>query len=85
MLADLLVLETAMSAFAGTCILMLSSRMGAPLWVGAGLLILAFLTLCFLVSNIIISRSAANRRLDMWELAQKRGLITTSEVSDDLK
>jgi|GEM_PF-6021267 len=85
MLADLFVLETSMSAFAGTCILMLSSRTGAPLWVGIGLLASAFLTLCFLVSTIIISKNAAPKRLSMWKLAQERGLIRTPEAIDELK
>ena len=85
MLADVLVLETCISAFAGTCLLSLSSRTGAPLWVGVGLLIWAFLTLSFLLMTMMIGHHAKNKRLSMWETAQQYGLLQKQSVSDDVE
>ncbi len=82
MLADLLLLESLASTLAGTLILVLSSRTGSPLWVAIALLSLAFLTGCFLLASVKMSKKSTNRRAQMVLAAQRYKILTAVDASE---
>ena len=79
MLVDLVMLQAASAAFAGTLLLALSSRQGAPLVVGTALLCWALLCSLFLVVSWRIGIRSRRERILMLEAAHEQGIVAPND------
>jgi ABC-type dipeptide/oligopeptide/nickel transport system permease component len=82
-LADLLLVESLASTLAGTLILALSSRTGLTLWLAVALLVLAFVTGCFLIVSVYLNKNSTKKRTQMILVAQSYKILPDLDTPEN--